>query len=59
MICQQCGKSIEIPLHCKKEMIEHNGKLVCWMNVIGFKSFDCGSQEIPKCTKCGVLMKIV
>lgn len=46
--CEKCGYEEALPKHCGRDMIPHEGKLVCWMNLDPkFGGMNCGTSEIP------------
>ncbi len=54
--CEKCGHEETLPKHCGRDMIPHEGKLVCWMNLDPkFGGMNCGTNEIPE--HCGQKMK--
>jgi Cu+-exporting ATPase len=56
--CEKCGQEAPLPKHCGRDMIPHEGKLVCWMNLDPkFGGMKCGEQEFP--VHCNVPMKPV
>lgn len=55
--CEVCGHEQALPKHCGRDMIPHEGKLVCWMNLDPkFGGMNCGEEEIPK--HCGKKMVV-
>lgn len=48
LICDSCGREIEVPKCCDKSMIVKDELLCCC-------SDNCGHQPIPKC--CGQTMR--
>ncbi len=58
LVCSNCGHEEALPKHCGRDMIQHQGKLVCWMNLDPkFGGMNCGEQTIP--SHCGIEMKVV
>lgn len=58
MQCSECGHEEALPKHCGRDMIPHEGKLVCWMNLDPkFNGMNCGEQEVP--IHCGIKMKVI
>jgi len=56
--CDKCGNEEALPKHCGRDMIPHEGKLVCWMNLDPkFGGMNCGTNEFPE--HCGQKMKAV
>ncbi|MBY9006095.1 MAG: hypothetical protein KGD63_05000 [Candidatus Lokiarchaeota archaeon] len=51
LICDECGKKLEIPKHCDKSMLVKDEYMLCC------ESKECGYQEISKC--CGQKMHYV
>ncbi|MHA1610771.1 MAG: heavy metal translocating P-type ATPase [Promethearchaeota archaeon] len=46
--CETCGAEQALPKHCGRDMIPHEGKLVCWMNLDPkFGGMNCGTEEVP------------
>ena len=58
LVCSVCGHEEALPKHCGRDMIPHEGKLVCWMNLDPkFGGMNCGTNEIPE--HCGKKMTIM
>jgi P-type Cu+ transporter len=58
LVCEKCGQEEALPKHCGRDMIPHEGELVCWMNLDPkFGGMKCGQQSIPE--HCNVQMKAV
>ncbi len=60
--CPSCGDEMSVPQHCGKDMVERDGKLVCWMNLPkeeGGLGMKCGMQEFPVCKNCNQKMATV
>ena len=56
--CDKCGHEEALPKHCGRDMIPHEGKLVCWMNLDPkFGGMNCGTNEIPE--HCGTPMNVM
>ena len=56
--CEKCGHEEALPKHCGRDMIPHEGKLVCWMNLDPkFGGMNCGTNEIPE--HCGQKMAVL
>ena len=55
LVCEKCGQEDSLPKHCGRDMIPHEGKLVCWMNLDPkFGGMNCGTAEYPE--HCDVKM---
>ncbi|UYP44006.1 Potassium-transporting ATPase ATP-binding subunit [Candidatus Lokiarchaeum ossiferum] len=55
LVCEKCGHEESLPKHCGRDMIPHEGKLVCWMNLDPkFGGMNCGTVEYPQ--HCDVQM---
>jgi len=48
--CENCGTTIDLPMHCGQPMHKEGDQLVCWMGA------SCGAQPIPE--HCGKPMKV-
>ena len=58
LVCGKCGEEQALPKHCGRDMIPHEGHLVCWMNLDPkFGGMNCGEAEIPE--HCGAPMNLV
>ena len=56
--CETCGVEQALPKHCGRDMIPHEGKLVCWMNLDPkFGGMNCGTEDVP--AHCGNPMSVV
>ena len=40
--CENCGTTIDLPMHCGQPMHKEGDQLVCWMGE------SCGAQKIPE-----------
>ena len=55
LVCEKCGQEESLPKHCGRDMIPHEGKLVCWMNLDPkFGGMNCGTADFPD--HCGIPM---
>jgi magnesium-transporting ATPase (P-type) len=58
LVCEKCGHTEPLPKHCGRDMIPHEGKLVCWMNLDPkFGGMNCSTIEVPE--HCNQKMKIM
>ncbi|MHA1647570.1 MAG: hypothetical protein ACTSVL_08360, partial [Promethearchaeota archaeon] len=49
LVCEKCGFEEPLPEHCGRDMIPHEGKLVCWMNLDPkFGGMNCSTIEVPE-----------
>ena len=53
IICQLCETKNIIPQHHGRDMVEKEGKLVCWRNLLGSDELEPCEEELPLfCPKC-------
>ena len=53
MICQSCETKNIIPQHHGRDMLEKDGKLICWRNLLGSDELEPCEEELPLfCPKC-------
>ncbi|MHA1745975.1 MAG: heavy metal translocating P-type ATPase, partial [Promethearchaeota archaeon] len=58
LVCEKCNAEQPLPKHCGRDMIPHEGNLVCWMNLDPkFGGMNCGTVEYPE--HCGQKMQAV
>lgn len=64
--CENCGMGAPMPKHCGRDMVELDGKLVCWMELPKDKGGmgGCGNkdgniQKIPECKMCKIPYTVV
>ncbi|QEE15252.1 heavy metal translocating P-type ATPase [Promethearchaeum syntrophicum] len=58
LVCSVCNHEEGLPKHCGRDMIPHEGKLVCWMNLDPkFGGMNCGTNEVPE--HCGTKMQVM
>ena len=53
IICQLCETKNIIPQHHGRDMVEKEGKLICWRNLLGSDELEPCEEELPLfCPKC-------
>jgi len=58
LVCGTCNVEQSLPKHCGRDMIPHEGNLVCWMNLDPkFGGMNCGTEAVPE--HCGQKMQLV
>jgi hypothetical protein len=60
IICQSCETKNIIPQHHGRDMIEKDGKLICWRKLLNNEDLELCQEELPLfCPKCNNKLEIL
>ena len=60
IICQSCETKNIIPQHHGRDMIEKDGKLICWRKLLNSEDLEPCQEELPLfCPKCNNKLRII
>jgi len=60
IICQSCETKNNIPRHHGRDMIEKDGKLICWRKLLNSEDLEPCQEELPLfCPKCNNKLRII